>query len=247
MKKVDGLGITLIDNDGKKQHTFREFGLKWVSLEIGSPEAVTSYQQIPGSSYYLDLMKAVKTNNEPILGRRKIVAGFDCFGRMEEWSTRYSALLNFINGQEIKMILDTDPQFYYKGTVLVESQKEDYATCDYTLTLDADPYKYDMLLSTDDWLWDPFNFQTGIILRMRSREITAENNSILVPRGEVGTIPIIIVERMDNMMSVIHEGKQYSLKHGRNRIPQIRVGRKEVTLFFTGTGIVSIEFRRRLQ
>ena len=32
-----------------------------------------------------------------------------------------------------------------------------------TIDYDVGPYKWSVLSSTDDWLWDPFNFQNGVI------------------------------------------------------------------------------------
>lgn len=227
-------------------HTFRDLGLKWVSMEIGVPEPITQYVQIPGSNNYIDRMDAIKVNNEPIFGRRNLTAGFDAEGRMEEWETKISILSNFLNGQTVKMVLDTDPQFFYRGVAHVETVKDEYTDCEYSIILDAEPYKYDILLSTDDWLWDPFNFQTGIIVY--ASKLRVSNSTVTIPGGEASTIPEIIVHSMStSTLKVQHNGRTYDLKDGRNRFPQIRVGKTDTALAFTGTGVVSIEYRRRSQ
>ena len=245
---MNTFGITLIDENEQEFHTFRDFGLKCMKIDLGRPEVQSSYQQIPGSSQYVDMLKAIKADDEPILGRRKLIAEFDCLGKMEDWSVQYSKLLNSVNGKELKWILDTDPGFYYIGIVQVESQKANYAKCDYTFTLDAEPYKYEITASTEDWLWDPFDFETGVIEEMNGLYITPIDNSILILEGGANVVPVIYVHDMESTgMTVSHNGKIYMLRAGRNRFPQIRIGKQEVTLAFTGTGTISIEYRRKWQ
>lgn len=243
---MNGLGITITNKEGTTLHTFRDFGLKWASMEIGVSEPITQYVQIPGSNNYIDRMDAIKVNNEPILGRRNLTARFDAEGRMEEWETKISILSNFLNGQTVKMVLDTDPQFFYRGVAHVETIKEDYSDCEYSIILDAEPYKYDILSSTDDWLWGPFNFQTGIIVYASNLRVS--NSTVTIPGGEASTIPEIIVHSMStSTLKVQHNSRSYELREGRNRFPQIRVGKTDVALAFVGTGVVSIEYRRRSQ
>lgn len=144
------------------------------------------------------------------------------------------------------MVLDADPQFYYKGVVHVKVDKVNQMISSINITVTSDPYKYDVLSSTDDWIWDIFNFQTGVILALKEIEITEDNRTVLIPGvGEASVVPVINVVRMTEPMSVTYSGETFPLDVGRNRFPQIQVGRDEVQLQFAGTGTVSIEYRRR--
>lgn len=238
---MNELGITF-----DKIHTYRDLGLKWCGVEIGCPEPLTEYKQIPGSSTYVDLLSVIRSANEPILSRRQLIFQFDCFGKMSEWGAKYGKVLNALNGKVCEVILDTDKQSFYRGLVKVESSKPDYISCDFQISVDADPYKYEVTYSTDRWLWDSFNFQTGVIMVLGEIAIDG-TRTVRTPRGESSVIPVFNVLRMEKDLSLKAGGKTYALKAGRNRFPQIRVNAEEMVLVFSGKGTVSIEYRRRSQ
>ena len=54
------------------------------------------------------------------------------------------------------------------------------------------PYKWSVLSSTDDWLWDPFNFQNGVIRPALFKDIavTAEKRTIRLEATLFGRAPV---------------------------------------------------------
>lgn len=240
-----------MENVGAKigaYHTWRDWNLYLQKISISMPQRKEHRIAVPGMDGYVDLSE-VLTNGEPRYQNRMITLEFEfADGGYEEMLTKVSVISNKINGRRLKVILDEDPQYYYEGLVQVKVDKLNKMVSGFDITVDADPYKYDILSSTDDWLWDSFNFQTGVILVLRDILITSSKNSVLVPGGgEATTIPIINVTRLTSPMTVSFGGKSHTLKSGRNRFPQIRVGREDVTLRFTGAGTINIEYRRRSQ
>ena len=95
-----------------------------------------------------------------------------------------------------------------------------------TLKLDvpvADPYKYDVLSSADPWLWDPFNFETGVIIQQDAKVISG-SGSIEIPHGHMPTCPQFVVSSLISApFTVVSEAKSYELTTGTNVIPAILV------------------------
>ena len=106
----------------------------------------------------------------------------------------------------------------------------------------AEPFKYDLTASDDDWLWDPFNFETGIIRELAG--ITVSNGkSVTITGGGMPTVPEFVVTESASL-AVTYNGKSHNmLLPGTYRFPAIKIGADDVTLQFTGSGKLSIRYR----
>lgn len=229
-----------------KYHTWKDWGLYLQKISMDLPLRKEHTISVPGMNGKLDLSEAL-TDGETRYENRILTFSFEfADGGYEEMLTKVSIISNAINGKRLRVILDEDPQFFYEGAVQVRADKINSMVSSLDITVDADPYKYDVLSSTDAWLWDSFNFQTGIIFSLK--DISIDNSTILIPGiDEANAVPIIIVKEVTGQMTLVHKDRTYSLKIGRNRFPQVKVGSGEVSLQFTGTGIIDIEYRRRSQ
>lgn len=224
-------------------HTSRDWGLKLVSYHIPMPSVKEKIQNIPGAHGVLDLTEADGTVYYNRRENIEIVLELmdDSY---QVWLARYSEIAAAIHGQKMKMVLDDQPDCYYMVRLNLDSTKGDPVLSQFVLTGSAEPFKYDVTSSAEDWLWDPFNFHTGVIRVLKDIKITASNKSVKVAGGGVGTAPIFQVKTASNL-KVIFGGKSYPLTVGRNRLPEIRVGKTDVTLNFTGTGALTIDYRGR--
>ena len=80
------------------------------------------------------------------------------------WAEYYSEVLNFLHGRSMLAVLEDDPDWYYKGRYNVDSFSFSGDTwSEMPLGYDVYPFKQSVLSSTTPWLWDPFNFENGII------------------------------------------------------------------------------------
>ena len=111
-----------------------------------------------------------------------------------------------------------------------------------TLSGTAEPFKKELLTSAKPWEFDTFSFETGVIRELYDIEITADNNTVAIDAGIIPTNSIFIVAESNGLV-VIHNGKSYALPVGKTRIPSIKVGSEDVTLIFTGTGKLTIDYR----
>ena len=84
----------------------------------------------------------------------------------------------------------------------------------------------------------------GVIRYIGEVEITAEENKINIPKGNMRSVPKFFVSQNSPDFSVDYQGHRFRLKAGWNRFPQISVGGEEdVVLYFSGTGKVKVEYR----
>lgn len=224
------------------KHTFRDWGLLLISISISSPEARVKVVEVPGGDGYIDLTEAfgpVRYKN------RTIVFSFILVDRRpEKWHDISSRIKNYCHGKKMKVIIDSDPGYYWEGRLSVESIKEDQVYSSIEITLDAFPYKYEQTDSQEPWKWDTFSFVSGVIRYIGEVCITESNNTILILKGNMRSVPRFHVSQCSSDFGVTYKGRNYPLKLGVNRFPQILVGGEEdVTLRFSGTGKVKVEYR----
>lgn len=111
-----------------------------------------------------------------------------------------------------------------------------------TLSGKAEPYKYDTQSTSEPWLWDTFNFESGVIQQFDSVSVDGTQTVRLIGKG-VGSEPIFNVSNSENL-KLTYNGIYYDLVDGKNRFPDIFISKGDsVELSFSGTGSVSIDYR----
>lgn len=204
---------------------------------VQPPVPKTIYQDIPGADGSLDLSTAIA--GRIIYERRAITLNFGCGYPMDKWPEVFSEVLQNFHGREGKLIFDDDPMYYYAGRMTVSEYSRARTLGTFTISVNADPYKYELTASDEDWLWDPFSFEKGIIRDYKELEVTG-SLSLTVPGTQRWVIPEITVS---TAMTVSYDGKDYELKQGTNKIYDIVIKEGENPLMFTGTGTVTISYR----
>lgn len=232
-------GVTFND----RIHTWRDWGLNLVSIYIPMPKPKSQLIDIPGGDGSIDL---TEINGRPVYDNRD---GMELvFDLMDEdykvWFLKYSEFAKEIHGKKVKMVLDDEPEHYYMVRLNLDGQKTNPVYGEITLSGTAEPFKYDHVSSNEPWKWGPFNFCTGVIRNLSDQVISTAKNTITILGAGFDNPPVFIVTEADNL-KLTHEGRTYVLKVGRNRFPAVRVGEEDVTLTFSGTGKLSVEYRGR--
>lgn len=226
-------GVTL---GGK--HTYRDWGLLPKSRPtIAPPKVRTNYVDVPGLDGQLDLSEVL--TGRAGYGTRNFTAEFVVIGARNRWDTLYSDILDTLHGQRVHIILDEDPGYYYTGRVTVNAMESDRKTATISLKAVCDPYKLEIAGSLDDWLWDTFNFETGIIRDYRDMAVNG-SLTLTIPGTFRPCIPTITAS---TAMTAAFGGKEYALAAGDNRISGICVTEGDNVLTITGSGTVSIDYR----
>lgn len=231
-------GVTFAD----QWHTERDWNLHPVRIYISMPEAKEQVIDIPGGDGAIDLSEI---NGRPMYGMRTVELEYHLRNvDNEKWNSIYSEIGAAITGKKVKMVLDDDPDHYYMARLKVDGEKTDYVNAELTFSGTAEPFKYDLTATNEPWLWDTFNFETGVIREIEEVEITAENNKVTIIGAGIDTPPVFVVSQADNL-KLTYGGRTYTLKVGRNRFPAVQVGKEDVTLTFSGTGKFEVEYRGR--
>lgn len=121
-------------------HSFDDFKLKMLSFEVSDPEVQEQLQEVPGRNGVLDLSESL--TREPTYKNRAIVAEFDMEEADPETAKqKLKDIRNCIHGKYLKIIDDTEPEYYYEGRVKVSCKRKNYLFYLVTVTVDAQPYK----------------------------------------------------------------------------------------------------------
>ena len=238
------IGITLyVEETGKTFHTLDDWQLALGNNNyIGEPKMETTYIQIPGRNGLIDA-------SEAITGRRvfkKRPLAFELGGKNPRlnWDGIISKMRNEIHGRVCRITLDNDRAYYWRGRVFLEDFDRFRELGTFTLSVpNAEPYKYSLTSSAEPWLWDPFNFETGIITYIGAVTISG-TRTITIPAGYMPTSPEIVVSDLSGTLRLDYGGQTYTLTTGTNKIPSILVGGDaDVDLTFTGNAKVQIVYR----
>lgn len=226
-------------------HTYRTWGLIMTSPDpIGDPELETSYLQVMGRSNLLDWSEALTGN--PVFKGRQINMDFAMKTEPVLWSAIVSEIRNSIEGRQVKIIFDDDPSHYWLGRIQVKDtdrltrlgKMKMYAYCD--------AYKKEKASSQEKLKWDDMNFLTDVLRYLGTIQIE-DSATITIPRGDGnGVVPTITVTNLVGSMTMHSNrpNKNYTLLSGKNRFPDLKVcGTYDITLTFTGTANVQIDYR----
>ena len=215
-----GFGATI---NGK--HTWKDYGLVIGNTDIVSePSPKTNYIEVPGSSIRIDLTETLTGQVE--YESRQLKFSLGKMEREDLWPVFYRTFLKAYQGKEVRVVLDQEPDVYYHGRAEVSGFSRNGRLGTFTLTIDADAYKYEINVSSEDWLWDVLNFETGIIRDYRGINVSGSSSKLLEGSG-IPVVPAFLVSNLDESVSnyITSAGRPESLCRSNH------FGRRWKTLF----------------
>ena len=238
-------GVSIyVEDSAKTYHTLDDWGCALGNNNyIGDPELETTYISVPGRDGLIDATEAV--SGRRIYKKRSLAFELGAINQRLSWDSIISTLRNDVHGRVCRLTLDNDIGYFWKGRVYIEGFDRVRELGTFKLTVPtADPYKYDVNSSAEPWLWDPFNFETGVITQTDATIITG-SGTVTINHGHMLTCPTIVVsDLLSASFYVTHNGNTFPLSVGTNVIPSILVGGEDdVTLSFTGSATVQIVYR----
>lgn len=213
---------------------------------------------IPGGDGVIDLSQAL--TRYPVYQNRTGSIEFIVMNDFKPWYMAYSDIMDYLHGQSMTAVLEDDPEYFYEGRFTINTWKSEKDWSRIVIDYDVGPYKWSMLSSIDDWLWDPFNFQNGMIrsaffknIKVTTSVKTHRLNAALFGRAPV--CPRFIVTSTDQRgVHIRFVNNQLGidvtklLPDGIIQIPEfVFFGERGATLYMrcdSGTGTVSIDFRQ---
>lgn len=241
---TNGAKITIAATN-EEFHTLDDWGLAIGNNNyIGEPQQHTDFISVKGRNGLLDISDAL--TGRPTYSSRAIQIQLGGIRQRENWDSVISDFRNKIEGKIIKLTFDNDPAYYWIGRCHIENFDRFRSLGTFTLSIpNADPYKYDVVAFNEDWLWDPFNFETGHVTDASEYDITG-HTEITLSSGLMPVSPTIIVTNINTFLTVQKYGdtRVIDLSLGENKIYSITVNDStESTLIFEGNGTFSINYR----
>ena len=248
MNRLTNGALIEVESTGERYHTLTDWGLAIGNNDyIGDVEQENYYIDVPGADGFLDFSEV--TTGRRIFKSRPIQIKLGGKKPRNDWDLIISDLRNKIEGRKIRVIFDNDAGYYWTGRAAVKDFDRNREIGTFTLSIPkADPYKYSIVESTEDWLWDPFDFEEGIIdegTRITlDANVSTQSHTILADNTPF--VPVIHVDRMgDTGIVMTVNGERHTLLKGKNRFADIVVYQDDITLVFEGKGELTVEYRRR--
>ena len=133
------------------------------NIEFVSPPVKEEYAEVAGMDGDLDMSEVL--TGYPTYENRKGSLKFRFFDNGIAVRARYTALKNYLHGKAMRAYVIDEPEYYYEGRFTVGDLEYAHQGnwADVTIGYNVKPYKNDLNTTTEDWLWNPFNFETGVI------------------------------------------------------------------------------------
>ena len=210
------------------------------------PSTKTNYIEIPGSDGSLDLTE-VLTGRPTYQNREGSIEFIVMNGYRSSWAGGHSRFANWLHGKKLRCVLDDDPGYYYEGRFTIDewTSNNDGTWSNITIGYNVDPYKYTIRKSTEDWLWDPFNFETDVIQNLKDIVINGPTTvTIMNYRKPIVPTFIFKATRADEKFSIISGLSSITeIPDGNFKDPHIELAEGENVLTFVGSGTVTIDYR----
>ncbi|MGN1097770.1 MAG: hypothetical protein ACI4SS_02615 [Clostridia bacterium] len=208
--------ITLYKNEEDYRNTWDDWHLIPSSRPVINPPSVkTNIIDIPGAYGALDLSEAL--TGYPLYSNRTGSIEFIVANGYKSWDILYSEIMSYLHGKRLYLILEDDSSYYYEGRFEVNKWKSDKNWSIITIDYDLHPFKRDVFCTADDWLWDRFDFETGVIQELN--EVTVkygkETAVSLIAGDEKSVIEIKVTTAPDDeckLLLNINNEKTYELK-----------------------------------
>ena len=202
------------------------------------PKPKTKYLDIPGASGSIDLSESL--TSFPLFEDREGDIEFYVLNGYQEWQTLYSEIMDYLHGKKMNAVLEDDLSYHYEGRFSVNKWKSDSYWSKITISYRVNPYKWKNEKTTDEWLWDTFNFETDIIREYKDLQVNGSLD-VNVYGNRKTVCPTFI---SDSDMQVKYNGNTYNITaNTETEILEIALTPGDNILTFIGNGTVTINYR----
>lgn len=205
---------------------------------VAPPTVATKFVEIPGMDGSVDLTEAV--TGYPTYSRRVGSWQFIVANGYGEWEVRYSEILAAIHGIDCTVILEDDPGYFYEGRITVSTWESGKSFSMVEIAYELMPYKREFSSSVDDWEWDLFNFETGVIRDYSALRVDGELTITVIGSGG-RIIPDISISAP---MTISYNGATHEYAAAGNyHAVDFPIVEGEHEMTFTGNGVVTVYYR----
>ncbi len=135
------------------------------------PEIKTNIIDIPGAYGSLDISESL-VGHILYENRQGSLEFYIDHEYWKSWVDTFHTIASYLHGQRMKCILEDDPGYYYDGRFTVSKWSSEESYSKITIDYDVYPFKKELTERSEPWLWDPFDFEEGIIHEGYSKSFT---------------------------------------------------------------------------
>lgn len=202
-------------------HSYRDLKLKLAPFSPAPAQPQTNFLKVPGRDGYIDLTEA---NGEVKYNSREFTFTFYITPEDDmTFDERLTAVANALNGLRCKITLDRDPDYYWLGRCVVNKYTQDKNIGKIVVKATVDPYKLKQKESAHHFALNGVSVDSVI----------KNGRMAAVPTIECGTDGTIVV----------FNGKEYVLKAGKYKIPDIRFVEGDNPMTISGEGRLSFTWQ----
>ena len=117
--------------------------------------------ELPGLSGEIDLSEAIR--GYPLYDNRTGQLSFLMVDHLNRWRTVFSQIRRHLHGQQMRLVLEDYPDWYFMGRFAVDEHACDERHGTVVIGYNLEPYMYALQTTTEPWKWDPFSFVDGVI------------------------------------------------------------------------------------
>lgn len=210
---------------------------------INPPTPKINLVDIPGKNGRLDISTLL--TGRPLFGPRtgdlEFVVSHDKHPDWENtWENLYESIVQHLHGRKLKAILSDDPAFYYEGRFTLNSWSSEAKFTRLSISYVLNPYKMLIAGTLDEWMWDSFSFENGVIVEAMLNMNVSGSLTITLEGSPKPSIPTFTTS---SAMTVLFDGNSYPLPIGVSRVPSIVIQNTNKTLEFSGNGQVTVDYR----
>ena len=181
--------VTMTNKDGITKSAYDDFNLIIKHKIIYAPNPQLHKQTITGMDGAVDLTEYA--TGKVRYNERQIKLDFRFLGPENERTAMVSRMLDFVHGQDIRYIFNDDLEFFYEGRMTENTPELKSNKYDLSTSITCKPFKRDLESSAEEWLWDPFDFELGVINELNSLALPANQYTGYLMVGSVEDYPII--------------------------------------------------------
>lgn len=229
------------------KHSFNDFGLiRTVLPVISSPITKKHILSNPCANGDIDISNV--PTGFPVYETRTITEVFIIPGDKKRWDELISALYQHFDGSEMWIELDSDPWYKWLGIPMIKNIDK---SADTYLKVEIQsivkPFKYEKYSSVEDWLWDDFNFETGIIRDYRNIDTDGGITFEIIGTKMPTSIEITVNAEEGGLYLKYYDtvqGKEYDIDLVENPDTSEIILYEGINMLeFIGTGNISIDYR----
>lgn len=205
---------------------------------FATPEVKTNFIDIPGADGGIDLSEAL--SGYPVYKNRNGSFKFLVDPNHMSWNVKLAEITEYLHGKTLRAILSDEPSYFYEGRFWVSSWESGSNISSVTIGYDVEPYKRNVVGTLDEWIWDTFNFETGVIQNYKLVDVNGSLTLTII--GDAQRVSPIFTSTAD--MTITYNGSTYPIKKGTSKIYGVTFGNGNNIVTINGTGRISIDYRR---